>query len=57
MKASKCMLFQRQVAFLGHIISEEGYHLNPIHVFPLKKYLEAPPNNIGEVHSTLIKTG
>ena len=57
MKTSKCMLFQRQVAFLGHIISEEGYHFNPIHVFPLKKYLEAPPNNIGEVHSTLIKTG
>ena len=49
MKASNCMLFQRYVAFLGHIVSEEGYRLNSDHVWPVKKYLEAPPSNIGEV--------
>ena len=41
--------FQRQVAFLGHIVLLERYCLILDHALPVKNYLEAPPHNIGEV--------
>lgn len=53
MKASNHMLFQRYIAFLGTIILEIGYHLNPNLLLPLKKYLAAPSTNIGEIPSLL----
>ena len=53
MKTSKCMLFQRQVTFVGHIVSEEEYHLNADHALLVKKHLKAPSSNIGEVRLLL----
>lgn len=42
-------IFQRQVAFLGHIVLLERYCLILDHALPVKNYLEAQPHNIGEV--------
>lgn len=40
-------------SILGHIISAEGCCLNSDNAFPLKKYLEAQTNYIGEVQRFL----
>ena len=40
-------------SILGHIISAEGCCLNSDNVFPVKKYLEAQTNYIGEVQLLL----
>lgn len=29
LKPSKCILFQKSVTFLGHVVSEEGIHTDP----------------------------
>ena len=39
LKPSKCHFFQKQVAFLGHIISEQGINIDPDKV---QKIAECP---------------
>ena len=47
LKPSKCYLFQKQVKYLGHIVSEEGIQTDPSKIECLKKW--PPPKNIKEV--------
>ena len=51
LKPSKCLLFQKRVAYLGHIVSEEGIETDPakvkrVHGWPV-------PENATEVKSFL----
>ena len=51
LKPSKCLLFQKRVAYLGHIVSEEGIETDPAKV---KRVQEWPvPENATEVKSFL----
>ena len=37
-KVKKCLLFQRKVLYLGHIISEKGYECDPSKVEVIKNW-------------------
>ena len=51
LKAKKCKIFQQQISFLGHRISEEGVAMEPSYV---SRILEWPaPKNQGELRSFL----
>ena len=51
LKAKKCSLFQKQVEFLGHVVSEEGIKCDPNKVSAV---LDWPvPTNVTEVRSFL----
>ena len=51
LKPKKCSLFQREVIYLGKLISEEGIAINPQNIEAVKKW--PPPNNKKEVQSFL----
>jgi hypothetical protein len=53
LKAKKCNLFQREVCYLGRIVSEKGYRIDPKNVSALKSLKETPPKSIGEVRKLL----
>ena len=36
-KAEKCHLFKKEVVYLGRIVSEEGYHIDPENIKPILK--------------------
>jgi len=46
LKAKKCELFKRKVAFLGHVVSEEGIQCDPKKIEKIKD-LDAPTNRSG----------
>ena len=49
LKPRKCKLFKREVTFLGRIVSEEGYKLNPSSVKPFLALRDSPPKTVSEV--------
>ena len=51
LKPSKCILFQKSVKFLGHIVSEEGIHTDPEKVKAVQDW--PVPRNVKEVKSFL----
>jgi hypothetical protein len=48
-KLSKCSFYQRQIHYLGHIISEEGIVVDPKKVEAIKEW--TTPRNVAEVRS------
>ena len=38
LKPSKCVLFRRQVTYLGHVVSEEGIHTDPSKIEAVKSW-------------------
>jgi hypothetical protein len=48
-KLSKCSFYQRQIHYLGHIISEEGIVVDPEKVEAIREWLA--PRNVAEVRS------
>ena len=48
-KLSKCSFYQRQIQYLGHIISEEGISVNPSKIESIKEWLTS--KNVTEVRS------
>jgi hypothetical protein len=48
-KLSKCSFYQRQIHYLGHIISEEGIVVDPEKVGGIREWLA--PRNVAEVRS------
>jgi hypothetical protein len=46
---SKCSFYQRQIHYLGHIISEEGNTVDPKKVEAIKEW--SAPRNVVEVRS------
>ena len=51
LKAAKCNLFQKEVAFLGHVVSEEGIKCDPGKVESVRNQPE--PTCVTEVRSFL----
>ena len=51
LKAAKCNLFQREVSFLGHVVSAEGIRCHQGKVESVKDWPE--PSNVTEVRSFL----
>ena len=49
LKPSKCSLFQREVRFLGRIVSGDGYRMDPESVKAVEKLKETLPKIVGEV--------
>lgn len=54
-KMSKCAFAQRQVGYLGHIISEAGVYTDPSKITAIETW--PTPTNVKEVHSSLGLTG
>ena len=50
-KGSKSEFFQRQVQYLGHIVSDRGVQTDPDKITALKEW--QPPSNLKELHSFL----
>ena len=51
LKAAKCHLFQKEVVFLGHVVSEEGLRCDPSKIESVKDWPR--PENVTEVRSFL----
>ena len=49
LKAAKCKLFQKEVTFLGHVISEEGIKCDPEKIEVVRDWPR--PTNVTEVRS------
>ena len=49
LKPRKLKFFKREVTFLGHIASEEGYKLDPSSIKPVLALRDSPPKTVGEV--------
>ncbi|KAI3750014.1 hypothetical protein L2E82_20638 [Cichorium intybus] len=50
-KFSKCEFWLREVQFLGHVISSEGFKVDPVKIEAVMKW--EPPRNPSEIHSFL----
>lgn len=53
LKPSKCHLFQSQLSYLGHVVSEQGVEPDPSKISALKNWLQHPPQNIKELQTFL----
>ena len=49
LKPSKCRLFEKEVVFLGRIVSEQGYRMDPKGTDAIKQLKDVPPRTVGEV--------
>ena len=49
LKPRKCSLFKREVHFLGRIVSDDGYRMDPESVKAVEKLKETLPKTVGEV--------
>ena len=52
-KTRKCNLFKREVTFLGRVVSEKGYMLDPASVKPLLALKDSPPKTVNEVRKLM----
>ena len=55
LKPSKCKFFQKQVKFLGHIVTAEGYKVDPSLTKSITKFLGDPPRLIKILSQTYSK--
>ena len=53
LKPSKCEIFKRQVKYLGHIVSSEGYRPDNSNIKAVTVLAENPPKTIGELRKVL----
>ena len=53
LKASKCNLFQRKIRYLGRIVSEEGFQIDPADTTAVKSLKEKTPSTVDEVRKLL----
>ncbi|XP_035264283.1 uncharacterized protein LOC118222647 [Anguilla anguilla] len=51
--AKKCEMFKRSVRFLGRIVSEQGYTMDPADIEPVLALKERRPTNVGELRRLL----
>lgn len=49
----KCDVFKRKVRFLGRMISEEGYTMDPAEIAPVQALRDQPPSTVGELSRVL----
>ena len=53
LKPRKCKLFKREVTFLGRVVSEEGYTLDPSSIKPVLALKDSPPKTVNEVRKLM----
>lgn len=53
LKPSKCKLFQREVRYLGRIVSKDGYRPDPINLEAVMKLKDSKPQTVGDVRKLL----
>ena len=53
LKPKKCKLFQREVVFLGRVVSEDGYHLDPSGIKPVLHLKESTPKTVNDVRKVM----
>ena len=53
LKPRKCKLFKREVTFLGCVVSEEGYKLDPSSIKPVLALKNSPPKTVNEVRKLM----
>ena len=53
MKPRKCKLFKREVTFLGRVVSEDGYKLDPSSIKSVLAPKNSPPKTVNEVHKLM----
>ena len=53
LKPRKCKLFKREVTFLGRVVSEEGYKLDPSSIKPVLALKNSPPKTVNEVRKLM----
>ena len=53
LKLKKCSFFKRQVTFLGRIISEQGYTIDPANTKAISCLKENPPKTVGEIRKVV----
>lgn len=49
LKPKKCKVFKREVVFLGRIVSENGYKMDPTGVSPIHQLKTSPPDTVGDI--------
>ena len=49
LRAKKCNLFQKEVCYLGRIVSEEGYRISPENTKAMEELRTHEPQNVGDV--------
>ena len=57
LKASKCNLLQWKIRYLGIIVSEEGFQIDPADTTAVKSLKEKTPSTVGESVSYLVFLG
>ena len=53
LKAKKCNLFKREVSFLGRIVSQEGYQMDPKATSAVIHWKDSPPKTAGDVRKMM----
>ena len=53
LKQKKCKLFKREVTFLGRVVSEEGYRIDPENLNAVASLKNKTPQTIGELRKLL----
>lgn len=49
----KCELFQRKVRFLGRIVSEDGYSMDPAEIAPVQALKLRKPATVGDLRKMM----
>ena len=53
LKLSKCELFKKEVNFLGHVVSAEGYRMDDKNIEAVRRLGSFTPKNVGDVRLLL----
>ena len=53
LKPAKCSLFQKKVRYLGRIISEKGYKMDPADLAAIESLRQKSPSTVGELRQLL----
>lgn len=50
---NKCEMFRRRVRFLGRMVSEEGYSMDPAEIAPVQALKQRTPRTVGELRKMM----
>lgn len=53
LSAKKCEMFRKKVRFLGRMVSEDGYSMDPAEIAPVQALKEKKPTTVGELRKML----
>ena len=53
LKPKKCTMFKKEVVFLGRVVSEEGYKLDPSTIASILRLKETPPKTVNEIRKLM----